>query len=103
MFIRRVESANRQNESPVFRTRISYGGRQKQYCAQNHLRRNKADLDAPDLAGCGAPHSSLNPDGTLHRYARVGGEMIPLELTRNPDCVAEADPLETLAARQLKH
>jgi len=45
-----------------------------------------------------------NPDSTQHRYARVvGEELIALEPTRNPDCVAEADPLETaLAVRQLK-
>ena len=40
----------------------------------------------------------VNPDGTLHRYARVGEALIPLEPTRNPEYVAAADPIETLAA-----
>jgi len=39
-----------------------------------------------------------NPDGTLHRYARVGEAMIPLEPTRNPEYAAPVDPLETAAA-----
>ena len=39
-----------------------------------------------------------NQDGTLHRYARVGEEMIPLEPTRNPEYAAPADPLETALA-----
>ena len=40
----------------------------------------------------------VNPDGTLHRYARVGEALIPLEPTRNPEYAAPVDPLETLAA-----
>ena len=39
-----------------------------------------------------------NPDGTLHRYARVGEAMIPLESTRNPEYAAPIDPLETALA-----
>ena len=39
-----------------------------------------------------------NQDGTLHRYARVNGELIPLEPTRNPEYAAPVDPLETAAA-----
>ena len=40
-----------------------------------------------------------NQDGTLHRYARVGEEMIPLEPTRNPEYAAPVDLLETAAHR----
>jgi len=40
----------------------------------------------------------VNPDGTQHHYARVGGELIPPDPIHNPDYVAAADPLETLAA-----
>ena len=39
-----------------------------------------------------------NQDGTLHRYARVGETMIPLEPTRNPEYAAPVNPLETAAA-----
>ena len=39
-----------------------------------------------------------NPDGTLHRYARVGDTLIPLEPTRNPEYAAPVDPMETAAA-----
>ena len=39
-----------------------------------------------------------NQDGTLHRYARVGEMMIPLEPTRNPEYAAAVNPLETAAA-----
>lgn len=39
-----------------------------------------------------------NQDGTLHRYARVNGELIPLEPTRNPEYAAPVDPLETALA-----
>ena len=39
-----------------------------------------------------------NPDGTLHRYARVGDSLIPLEPTRNPEYAAPVDKLETAAA-----
>jgi len=39
-----------------------------------------------------------NPDGTLHRYARVGEAMIPLEPTHNPEYAAPVDPLETALA-----
>jgi len=40
----------------------------------------------------------VNQDGTLHRYARVGDTLIPLEPTRNPEYAAPVDPLETAAA-----
>ncbi len=40
----------------------------------------------------------VNPDGTLHRYALEGDEMVALEPVHNPDYVAPADPVETLAA-----
>ena len=39
-----------------------------------------------------------NQDGTLHRYARVNGELIPLEPTRNPEYAAPVDTLETALA-----
>ncbi|MCY4061385.1 MAG: hypothetical protein OXG53_03340 [Chloroflexi bacterium] len=39
-----------------------------------------------------------NPDGTLHRYARVGETLIPLEPTRNPEYAAPVDKLETALA-----
>ena len=39
-----------------------------------------------------------NQDGTLHRYARVGDTLIPLEPTRNPEYAAPVDPLETALA-----
>ncbi len=39
-----------------------------------------------------------NQDGTLHRYALEGDEMVALEPVHNPDYVAPADPGETLAA-----
>ena len=38
-----------------------------------------------------------NPDGTLHRYARVG-EMIPVEPTRNPEYAPPVDPTQTALA-----
>ena len=40
----------------------------------------------------------VNRDGTLHRYALQGDEMVALESIHNPDYVAPADPIETLAA-----
>ena len=40
----------------------------------------------------------VNPDGTQHRYALEGDEMVALEPVHNPDYVAPADPVETLAA-----
>ena len=40
----------------------------------------------------------VNRDGTLHRYARVGDTLIPLEPTRNPEYAAPVDPLETALA-----
>ena len=39
-----------------------------------------------------------NPDGTLHRYVRVGETLIPLEPTHNPEYAAPVDPMETAAA-----
>ena len=39
-----------------------------------------------------------SPDGTLHHYARVGGEMIPLGPTRNPEYAGPVDPMETALA-----
>ena len=40
----------------------------------------------------------VNPDGTLHRYALEGDEMVALEPVHNPDYVAPSNPVETLAA-----
>ena len=40
----------------------------------------------------------VNPDGTLHRYAREGDETVALEPIHNPEYVAPADPFETAAA-----
>ena len=43
-----------------------------------------------------------NQDGTLHRYARVGEAMIPLEPTRNPEYAAPGNPMERNMAQRLK-
>ena len=40
----------------------------------------------------------VNPDGALHRYTQIGDEMVALEPLHNPDYVAAADPVETVAA-----
>ena len=56
-----------------------------------------ADLDAADWLKAEFLLVS-NQDGTLHRYARVGETMIPLEPTRNPEYAAPVNPLETAAA-----
>ena len=40
----------------------------------------------------------VNPDGTQHRYALEGDEMVALEPIHNPEYAAPADPIETLAA-----
>ena len=37
-------------------------------------------------------------DGIQYPYARQGGAMEPLDPIHNPDYVAAADPVETLAA-----
>ncbi len=63
----------------------------------NNSAASLADLDAADWLKTEFLLVT-NPDGTLHRYARVGEAMIPLEPTRNPEYVAPVDPLETLAA-----
>ncbi len=39
----------------------------------------------------------VNPDGRLHRYARLGDAMIELEPLHSPEMMANIDPLETLA------
>ena len=63
----------------------------------NNSAASLADLDA--AAWLDAEYMFVvNQDGTQHRYARVGDEMIPLEPTRNPDYAAPVDPLETAAA-----
>ena len=40
----------------------------------------------------------VNPDGRQHHHRRVGDTWAPLEPIHNPDYVAPADPVETLAA-----
>lgn len=56
-----------------------------------------ADLDAADWLDT-EYMIVVNQDGTQHHYERVGGEMMPLAPVHNPAYVAEADPVETLAA-----
>lgn len=56
-----------------------------------------ADLDAADWLKAEFLLVS-NPDGTLHRYARVGETLIPLGPTRNPEYAAPVDPTEAAAA-----
>ncbi len=38
----------------------------------------------------------VNPDGTVHRYKKMDGEMVELEPLHNPDFVAPVNPLETV-------
>jgi len=66
----------------------------------NHPNNSAASLADLDAAGWLKAEYLIvvNPDGTQHRYARVGDVMIPLDPIHNPDYVAAADPLETLAA-----
>ena len=56
-----------------------------------------ADLDAAAWLDAELMYI-VNPDGTLHRYALEGDEMVALEPLHNPDYVAAADPVETAAA-----
>ncbi len=63
----------------------------------NNSAASLADIDAADWLKAEILLVA-NPDGTLHRYARIGEALIPLEPTRNPEYVAPADPLETAAA-----
>ncbi len=37
----------------------------------------------------------VNPDGTVHRHKKIGGEIVELEPIHNPDIVAPVDPVET--------
>ncbi len=38
----------------------------------------------------------VNPDGTVHRYKKIDGEMVALEPLHHPDFVAPVNPLETV-------
>ena len=37
----------------------------------------------------------VNPDGTVHRYKKIDGEMVELEPVHHPDFVAPVKPLES--------
>ena len=63
----------------------------------NNSAASLADMDAADWLKAEILLVA-NRDGTLHRYARVGEALIPLEPTRNPEYAAPVDPIETLAA-----
>ena len=63
----------------------------------NNSAASLADIDAADWLKAEILLIA-NRDGTLHRYARVGDALIPLEPTRNPEYAAESDPLETRLA-----